>query len=115
MTRETGRERRTRERGGQTVRQLPWRRLENPWRPLELLDAEQVERVHAASMRLLSDFGLEFQSEEALAVLARNGAVADPSTGLVRFPPEVVEHWVAKAPRAFTVYSRNPDRPVTLG
>ena len=115
MTRETGRERRTRERGGQTVRQLPWRRIENPWRPLELLDAEQVERVHAASMRLLSDFGLEFQSEEALAVLARNGAVADPSTGLVRFPPEVVGHWVAKAPRAFTVYSRNPDRPVTLG
>jgi trimethylamine---corrinoid protein Co-methyltransferase len=115
MTRETGRERRTRERGGQTVRQLPWRRIENPWRPLELLDAEQVERVHAASMRLLSDFGLEFQSEEALAVLARNGAVTDPSTGLVRFPPEVVGHWVAQAPRAFTVYSRNPDRPVTLG
>jgi trimethylamine---corrinoid protein Co-methyltransferase len=115
MTRETGRERRTRERGGQTVRQLPWRRLENPWHPLELLDADQVERVHAASMRLLSDYGLEFQSEEALAVLARNGARVDTATGLIRFPPEVVEHWVAQTPRTFTVYSRNPDRPVTLG
>jgi trimethylamine---corrinoid protein Co-methyltransferase len=103
--RETARERRTRERGGQGPRQLPWRQLENSFRPAELLDAEQVERVHAASLKLLFELGLEFQNHEALGILRANGAVVDDETGIVRFPPDLVESWVARAPSGFTVRS----------
>ena len=113
--RETARERRTRERGGQGPRQLPWRRLENSFRPAELLDAEQVERVHSASLKLLSELGLEFQNREALEILRKNGAVVDHGTGIVRFPSDLVEAWVTRAPSSFTVRSWNPARAVTIG
>lgn len=110
--REAGRQRR-RERRAQGPRQVPWREVECGLGPLPLLDEEQVERVHAASLELLLQHGLEFQSEEALAILGRHGALVD--AGMVRFPPELVEHWVALAPPAVTVQTWNPARAVTLG
>jgi len=106
-------ERRRRSGGG--VAQRPWRRLRNPFRPIELLSADQVEAIHRASLRLLAELGLEFQNPEALSILAAHGARVDHATGLVRFDPDLVEASVAKAPRSFTLVPRNPERAVTLG
>ena len=41
------------------VRQLPWRRLVNPYRPIEILSADQVEAIHVASLRILDEIGME--------------------------------------------------------
>ena len=35
------------------IAQLPWRRLVDPFRPLEVLSVDQVEAVHLASLRIL--------------------------------------------------------------
>ena len=55
---ESVRARRVRERRGSGPKQLPWRRVENNFRPMEVLSSEQVERIHLASLKLLAEFGL---------------------------------------------------------
>ena len=36
------------------LRQLPFARIRNPYRPVELVSADQIEAIHAASLRLLA-------------------------------------------------------------
>jgi len=48
-----------------SLSQPPWRRLVNPYRPVEVLRPEQLEAIHDAAMRILESTGLEFMSDEA--------------------------------------------------
>src|SRR5258708_36247129 len=95
--------------------QPPWRRLVNPWRPIEVLRPEQIEAIHDASMRILETIGLEFMSDEAIAILAANGADVDRGTRRVRFDRHLIAEWIARAPERFTLHPRNPAHDVEIG
>ena len=97
------------------LEQRPWRAVRNPFKPVELLNAEQVERVHRASLKVLQDMGVEFMSSDALDVLERAGAQVDRDTQIVRFDPALVEESVALAPSEFDVEARNPEHSVHIG
>ena len=98
-----------------SLQQPPWRRLVNPYRPIEVLRPEQIEAIHDASMRILENTGLEFMSDEAIAILAANGAAVDRASRRVRFDRGLVAEWIAKAPPRFTLHARNPARSVEIG
>jgi trimethylamine--corrinoid protein Co-methyltransferase len=70
--------------------------------------AEQVERVHEASLEILEQVGLQVRSAKARALLARHGCRVDAETGIVRFPRAVVEHGRAAFPPTFTFCGRDP-------
>jgi trimethylamine--corrinoid protein Co-methyltransferase len=53
----------------------PIPRLHNPWAPLEILTAEQVERILVAAFQVLEEAGLEIRSAAARAVYRRDGAL----------------------------------------
>ena len=53
------------------LQQLPWRRLTNPFRPVEILSADQVETIHRASLRVLAEIGVEVLGDRALDAFAR--------------------------------------------
>ncbi len=53
-------------RSGSAIAQLPRRRVENPWPPMEVLSADQVEAIHEASLYILENFGIEVMSAHAL-------------------------------------------------
>src|SRR5215207_6237976 len=57
----------------------------------EVLDEQGLERLHQASMRILSEFGIDF------------------------FDAVLIEKYVAMAPRQFTQLARNPDHNVVIG
>jgi trimethylamine--corrinoid protein Co-methyltransferase len=97
------------------IRQLPWRRLVNPYRPIEILSADEVETIHTASLRILSEIGMEVLGDRALDALARAGASVERSSRRVRIDPGQVEELVALAPSSFTLHARNPERDVVLG
>ena len=40
----------------------------------ELLDQDGIEYLHQASMRILSEFGIDFYDEEVRAILREHGA-----------------------------------------
>ena len=75
--------------------QPPWRAVRNPFKPVDLLSEEQVERIHQASLTVLRDMGVEFMSDEALNVLERAGADVDRNTQIVRFDPDLVLESIA--------------------
>ena len=98
-----------------SISQPPWRRLVNPYRPVEVLRPEQLEAIHDAAMRILESTGLEFMSDEALSILAAGGAEVDRATKRVRFDRHLVAELVAKAPERFTLHARNPAHSVEIG
>ncbi len=96
-------------------RQLPWRAVENPYKPIEVLSADQVEAIHDASLRVLRDLGMEFLSDQALDLLAKAGATVDRAARRVRFDPGLVTELVARAPGRFTLHARNPAHNLAIG
>jgi trimethylamine--corrinoid protein Co-methyltransferase len=112
-TPEASRRRARRTAGG--VRQLPWRRLVNPYRPIEILSADHVEAIHVASLRILAEIGMEVLGERALDALATAGAEVDRATRMVRLDPAQVESLVMRAPSEFRLHARNPERDVLFG
>ncbi len=62
------------------IAQLPLRRVRNPYPPMALLSADQVEAIHEASMHILENLGIEVMSPRAFELLARAGASVDRAT-----------------------------------
>jgi trimethylamine--corrinoid protein Co-methyltransferase len=113
MTRDTGRRRERRGRGG--IKQTPWRRYQNPYKPIEILSADQIEAIHDSSLKVLEEIGMDFLDEESLGILKAAGAEVSPGTQRVRFPRNLVLDNIAKAPAEFTLHARNPEHNLTTG
>jgi len=72
------------------------------WEPL---DDDQLELIHDAACRMLEEPGMRVLLPEAVQILI--GAGAKPAgDGVVRFPRELVEESIRRAPAQFTVYDR---------
>jgi len=97
------------------VRQLPFARTFNRYRPIEVLSADQIETIHRTALGLLRDTGIEVMQDPARAILKSAGAEVDEANHRVRFDPELVESNVAKAPRGFRMQARNPAYDVGCG
>jgi trimethylamine--corrinoid protein Co-methyltransferase len=98
---------------GPSLAPLP--RLSNPWPPLEILSAEQVERIVDGAYRVLEEAGLEIRSAEAREYYRRAGALVDEATEMVRMGRELVEAQLAHAPERFVLHSRDPGRHLHVG
>ncbi len=73
-----------------------------------LLTAEQVERVHEASLEILAEVGLLVHSPKARKLYAEHGCRLDEETRIVRLPGAVVEEFRAAIPPTFTFHGRDP-------
>jgi len=80
---------------------------------LDLLSAEQLQRVHDASMNVLERKGIEFRDDEAAAMWKSAGAEVDGHR--VRIDRAHLMELVSTAPERYTMHARNPERSVTLG
>ena len=97
------------------LRQLPWRAVRNPFAPMEVLTADQLEAIHLTSLRILEELGIELRSPQACEIMRTAGAQVDDASGMVRVDRGLVEQALATAPRSFTLTPRNPARQVTFG
>ncbi len=94
---------------------LPWRRLTNPFRPVEILSADQLESVHLATLRILAEIGVEVLGDRALEAFAAAGARVDRSSRNVRLDPDHLESLIATTPSRFRLHARNPERDLEFG
>ena len=92
----------------------PRQQARNIFRPVELVSADEVERIHEASLRVLSEIGMNFLLPEAVQILLEAGASSDDGVR-VRFDPEMVVEQVALAPSTFTLHARDPANSVVFG
>lgn len=84
----------------------------------EYMPTEGIETIHATSMRILEEFGIAFNHDEAVDILERAGCDVDRDAlpaPLVKFPRELVMAQIGRAPSSFTLYARNPANDVTIG
>ncbi len=102
-----------RERRGRGVTQLEWRSVTNPYAPVEVLAAGQVEAIHEASLRVLAEIGMHFLHPEARDLLAGAGAQVDGEC--VRFDPGMVTEAITVAPSSFRLHARNPAHDLLIG
>jgi trimethylamine---corrinoid protein Co-methyltransferase len=98
---------------GPSLAPLP--RLTNRFPPLEILTAEQLERILEAAFRVLEEAGLEIRSAAARAVYRRAGAQVDDATQMVRLGRELIEAQLASAPERFVLHARNAARHLHVG
>lgn len=111
---ESRRSRRKR-REASALQQLPWRQIVNPYAPIEVLPAEQIERIHEASLRILEQIGVDFLLPEARDILREAGAEVVSNSERVRFERDFIEQHIASAPSTFTLHARNPDHNLIFG
>ncbi|MBP8924487.1 MAG: trimethylamine methyltransferase family protein [Pseudomonadales bacterium] len=75
MARRSGREKRV----VSAVAQLPWRALGNPYAPIEVLSADQVEQIIDAALHVLETHGMGFLKDESRRLLRAAGAAPAPT------------------------------------
>src|SRR5919197_2307996 len=113
------RERRT----GGGIPRLPWRRVVNPFAPIEILSADQVEAIHAAGLRILRAIGMEVLGANAIdrfgaagAMVVREGdAAGRGAAARIRLDPDHVTELIGIAPPRFEHHARNPERNLVYG
>ncbi|MCP4877422.1 MAG: trimethylamine methyltransferase family protein [Gammaproteobacteria bacterium] len=95
--------------------QLPFAPLSNPYPPMEILSADQLETIHQASLKILRDIGLRVESPTALKLLTDLRADVDHDNAHVRFEPALIEELLQGLPSEFTIHARNPQKTVRMG
>jgi trimethylamine--corrinoid protein Co-methyltransferase len=110
--RQGGRARRT---GGNRIHQLPRLTVVNPYAPMEVLSADQLEAIHLTSLRILEELGMEVMSARALGLLKAGGAQVDTATRNVRLDRGLIETALRSAPAACVLTPRNEANRVILG
>jgi trimethylamine--corrinoid protein Co-methyltransferase len=89
--------------------------MRRAYAPIDVLTPEQEDLVHAKSLELLNTVGLKFLSPETWPILEKAGCRVDRETGMTRFPPELVDHFLALTPSEFTMRARNPAHDLHMG
>ncbi len=80
----------------------------------EFLTAEEIKRVHEASLVILEETGLLVRNEKARRIFARAGCRVESESGVVKIPGKVVEEYRKAFPPSFTFRGRDPRYDRTL-
>lgn len=95
--------------------QRPWAQPRLPFPPTALLSADELESIHVASLRVLSELGMDFLDADAREALRAAGAEVEPDSQRVRFDPDFVTERIRTAPPTFTLHAWNPAHDLQLG
>lgn len=78
-----------------------------------LASEDELEAIHTASLRVLSDIGIDFLHDDARRMLAQAGAQVDGNR--VRFDPDMVLEMVSTIPSEFRLHGRDARRNLQIG
>jgi trimethylamine--corrinoid protein Co-methyltransferase len=95
--------------------QLPFAPLCNPYSPMEIISADQVETIHHASLKILRDIGLRVDNPSSLKLLSKLKADVDFDNNHVKLDPDLVEELLRDVPSEFTIHARNPQKTLRMG
>ena len=73
---------------------------------MKILSKDEIERVHASSLRILSEIGVRIESPAVLNILAKAGARTDPQKQLVYLDERMIKDALRTAPKTIRLCSR---------
>ena len=82
---------------------------------LKFLTQNQIENIHASSLRILEEVGVLIHEDDFLKFLADNGMNVDFNSKRAKMLPNLVEECIKKAPKHVTLYAREPKHDIELG
>ncbi len=84
---------------------------------LQVLSENEKEKIHAASLKILSNTGVRVDTAKGRSILKSAGADVDEGTHIVRFPRFLVEESLRLAPKKFSLGARREgwDLPMNNG
>jgi len=80
---------------------------------LTFLSRDDIESIHSGSLQLLEKTGVLVKNESALELLRSSGCRIESNR--VRFPSDLVETSIKKAPSSFNLYSREGSASLIVG
>ncbi len=89
--------------------------LFNPYAPIEVLSADDLDLIHDGSMRILEEIGLEVLNEKALGLYENDGARVDWDLQRVYLDRESLMTRLQTVPSTFILHARNSDRNRSIG
>lgn len=78
----------------------------------QVVTANEIDKIHETSMKIMSEIGVVFSYAPARDILAKGGASVDGKT--VRFPREMVERALKTVPSSFMLYGRNSAKNIEI-
>lgn len=82
---------------------------------LNIVSDDLIAQIWTEAKRILAEIGVEVRGPRLRQRLLDYGLKHDPTSGRLRFPPDVVDQAIATTPRAFTLYNRNGGPCAELG
>ncbi len=97
------------------IRNLYAGKLKTGGLSLNILNDDELDQIHAATLEVLSRTGIFVEDEEALEIFHGSGARVDKKTRVVKIPSHLVEDAIRWAPSTFVACGRSPEKDVVLG
>lgn len=87
------------------------------FKPLEILDAQELEEIEEGVLYILDKVGLKFETKTpgALKIFADNGCKVDFNNNIVQFPPRLVKECIRQCPSNFTLEARDANNNLQIG
>jgi trimethylamine--corrinoid protein Co-methyltransferase len=82
--------------------------ISNPRLSLNILEEDEVQRIHTATLDVIENTGVRFPSPKALDIWVANGASVDYATQIVKAPGHLIEAALKQAPPVYTLAALNP-------
>lgn len=97
------------------LQQKPFRQLRRRFPPLEIIGCDELEAIHAASLTVLEEIGMDFLDAEARRLLKAAGADVTVGSPRVRFDRNLVLSLIGTAPSKFQLHARNSAHNLVWG
>ncbi|WII08186.1 trimethylamine methyltransferase family protein [Methanomassiliicoccales archaeon LGM-RCC1] len=74
---------------------------------LQILTEEEIKKIHACSLDILSTVGVSVGDSEARSIFKKAGCSVDESSKVVRIPPSIVDECLHSVPKSFILHGRD--------
>jgi len=78
------------------------------------LDKQEMDLIHAQSVKSLQEIGIKIHSKPVLEILEKNGAQVDYKALVAKIPEKMVNQALESAPKEFTLCARDPKRDLKV-
>jgi trimethylamine--corrinoid protein Co-methyltransferase len=80
-----------------------------------ILSQDELESIHQATVKVLSEVGIQVYHDEVLEHLADAGAKVDAESQVVKFGEELLTDSLEKAGKSYILYGRDGSRSARFG
>ncbi len=88
--------------------------IHNPKLKIEILNHDEIVKIHSASLWIIENVGIRFPSSRALEIWSANGAMVDYDRKIVRAKPDLIEAALKKCLPIYTLAARDRSMDLVL-